>query len=122
MKKRLRIIIIILTIGFFTLPTSSYACGTKSESDCCKKVTTSKTEKKECCCDKHSKNKKNNCDGKCGHKNCTTSSVNFSLISLNEIEIINNNFDFSLEKSKFYNPKTNLSSGFYNIWLPPVIS
>lgn len=122
MKKRLHIIIIILTIGFFLSPTLSYACGTKTEKSCCKKETSSKTEKKDCC-NNHSKDKNNSCGGKCGHRNCTTStSVNFSVISFNEMEFKNNNFDFSEEKSKFYHPKTNLSSGFYNIWLPPVIS
>ena len=122
MKKQLRTIIIILTLGIFMLPTLSYACGTKSESGCCKKETTSKTEKKECCCDEHSKDKKDNCNGKCGHKNCTTSSVNLSILSLYEIEIKNNHFDFSNKKSKFHHPKTNISSGFYFIWLIPKIS
>ncbi len=123
MKKQLHIIIIILTIGFFMSPTSSYACGTKSEKSCCNKETTSKkTQTKDCCNGKHSKDKDNSCGGKCGHSNCTSStSVNFSLISFYEIEFKNNSFDFSSEKSKFYNSKTNISSGFYSIWLIPKI-
>jgi hypothetical protein len=121
MKKQLRTIIIILTLGFFLIPTLSYACGTKSESGCCKKETTSKKEKKGSCCDKHTKDKKNNCDGKCGNKNCTTSSVNCWLISLNEVEIKNNCFAFASKKQKFHYLKTNISPGFYSIWLKPKI-
>ena len=122
MKKRLHIIIIILTFGFFMLPTLSYSCGTKTEKSCCKKETTSKTEKKDCCSSKNSKDKDNDCGGKCGHSNCTSStSINFSLISSYEINFIDNSFGFSEEKSKFYNSKTFISSGFYYIWLIPKI-
>ena len=63
MKKRLHIIIIILTLGFFLLPTLSYACGTKSEKACCKNETSSKKEKKDCCNNKHSKDKDKGCGG-----------------------------------------------------------
>ena len=121
MKKRLHIIIIILTLGFFLSPTLSYACGTKTEKSCCKKEISSKTEKNDCCNGKHSKDKDNSCGGKCGHSNCTTPSVTFSLISLNEIRFKNNNFDFSIEKPKFHYSKTFISSGFTSVWLPPKI-
>ncbi|WP_160373183.1 hypothetical protein [Flavobacterium hydrocarbonoxydans] len=127
MKIRLHIIIIILTLGFFMLPTSSYACGTKTEKSCCKKETTKKSEKKsekkDCCKNKDSKDKHNSCGGKCGHSNCTPStSVNFSIISFYEINFKNNSFDFSEEKSKFYHSKTFISSGFHSIWLIPKIA
>ena len=122
MKKRLHIIIIILTLGFFLSPTLSYACGTKTEKSCCKKETTSKTEKKDCCKNKQSKDEDKSCGGKCGHSNCTSStSINFSLISFYEIEFKNNSFDFSAEKPKFHHSKTFISSGFTSVWLPPKI-
>lgn len=122
MKKRLHIIIIILTLGFFFSPTLSYACGTKAEKSCCKKEITSKTEKKDCCNNKHSKDKDKSCGGKCGHSNCTSStSINFSIISSYEINFKNNSFNFSKEKSKFYHSKTFISSGFTSIWLIPKI-
>lgn len=123
MKKRLHILIIILTFGFFLSPTLSYACGTKTEKSCCKKETTSKTEKKDCCNGRNSKDKDNSCGGKCGHSNCTSStSINFSLISTFEIDFNSTNFDFSFEKQKFYNTKTFISSGFTSVWLIPKIS
>lgn len=99
----------------FLLPTSTYACGIKTEK-------TSKTEKKDCCSDKHSKNNDKHCSGKCGHSNCTTSSVAFSIILQNEILFKNNNLDFFNEKSRFYNSKTFISSGFSSIWIIPKIS
>lgn len=122
MNKQLHILIIILTFGFFMSPTLSYACGTKTEKSCCKKETTTKIEKKDCCNGKHSNDKENRCGGKCGHSNCTSSTtVNFSIISFYEINFKNNSFDFPIEKSKFYNSKTFISSGFYSIWLIPKI-
>ncbi len=122
MKKQLYIIIIILTLGFFLSPTSSYACGTKTDKSCCKKEKIAESEKKNCCDKQNSKEKENRCGGKCGHSNCTSStSLNFSTISSNEINLKNNSFDFFTEKSKFYNSKTFISSGFYYIWLIPKI-
>ena len=120
MKKRLHIIIIILTLGFF-LPTSSYACGTKTEKACCKKETSSKTEKKDCCNNKDSKGKNKSCGGKCGHSNCTSTSITFSIIATNEILFKNNNLGFSTQKPKFYPSETFISSGFSSVWLPPKI-
>lgn len=120
MKKKLHIYIIILTIGFFLLPNLNYACGTKVEKECCKKEMSSKKVEKDCCKNSQS-NKNKSCGGKCGHTNCTTTSVNFSIVSLNEIEFKNNNFDFSHEKQKFYHSETFISSGFSFIWQPPKI-
>ena len=109
-----------LMLGFF-VPTSTYACGTKTEKSCCKKETSHKTENKDCCNGKHTEDKNNSCGGKCGHSNCTTSPSVNSLISFYEIEFKNNSFDFFSEKSKFYHSKTFISSGFYSIWLIPKI-
>ena len=122
MKNSLHILIIILTIGFFMAPTVSYACGTKVEKECCSKVISSNTEMKYCCSNKDSKDKDNSCEGKCGHSNCTTSTVILSIISLNEIEFKSNNFDFSNERKEFYHSETFISSGFTSIWLIPKIS
>lgn len=123
MKIRLNIIVIILTLGYFLSPTVSYACGTKTEKTCCKKATNSKSEKKECCNGKHSNNKNNGCGGRCGHSNCTSStSSNFSIIALNEINFKNNSFNFSNEKQNYFYSEIFLSSGFYSLWLIPKIS
>lgn len=123
MKKRAHIIIIILTLGIYIVPTLSYACGTKTEKSCCKKETSSKTEKKDCCKNKQSKEQDNGCGGKCGHSNCTnTTTVSLNFISFNEIEFENNNFDFLTQNQNFNNPKTHISSGFSSLWLIPKIS
>lgn len=121
MDKKFHILIIILILGFFLLPTLSYACETKSEKSCCKKEISSKTEKKDCCNGKHSKDRDSSCGGKCGHSNCTTRTVNLSLISFIEIEFKNNTFDFSAKKPKFYHSETFISSWFSSVWLPPKI-
>lgn len=120
MDLRLHTIYMLVLFGFF-LPTTTYACGTKNEKSCSRTEIGSKTDKKECCNHKNSKNN-TGCNGKCGHSNCTSSStVNFSLISNNEIDLKNNFLGFSSEKQKFYYPKTNISSGFGFIVAPPFI-
>ena len=118
MNKRFYIILTILTIGFFLMPSEGYACETKTEKSCCKKNQVQVTDKKDCCSKKQDKS----CNGKCGHSNCTTStSINFAVISLFEISFKNNIFDLITQKSNFYHSETFISSGFTSVWLPPKI-
>ncbi|MGV9004330.1 hypothetical protein [Flavobacterium sp.] len=121
MQKKLHIYIIILTLGFFLLPNLNYGCGAKVEKKCCKQETSSKIENKECCNGKDSNKKDKPCGGKCGHSNCTASSVSLSIISPDEFKINASAFDFSTEKPKIYNSKTFISSGFTSVWSPPNI-
>ena len=122
MNIKVHIFSIILAIGFFLLPNLNFACASKITRDCCNKEIAIKSDKKDCCSSKNSKNKNNSCDGKCGHSNCTTSSVSLNIILLNEIEFKNNNLDFSVERKNFYHSETFISSGFTSIWLIPKIS
>ena len=121
MKKQLRILMVLLTFGFLMLPSFSYACVSKAEKSCCKKEITAKSENKASCCDQRSKDKKDSCNGKCGHKSCTTSFVNFSILSYIDIEIKNNHFNFDTQKSNYFYSKTVISSGFTSLWLLPKI-
>ena len=123
MTKKFHIVLLMVVMGFFLTPGSIYACGMKSEKSCCKKEISSKGDKKDCCKnDNDSKNKSHDgsCNGKCGHSNCTTSSVQFSLAFF-EIKFKNNNFDFSEKKQNYIHSETNLSSDFFSIWLIPKI-
>ena len=109
----------------FFMPNSAMACGkenTKKEKSCCSKdKSETKTEKKSCC-DKDDNSEKE-CDGKCGHSNCSsTSNVYFSLITFNEIEIKNNFCVVNDKKQRFFHSETNISSGFHSLWLIPKIS
>jgi hypothetical protein len=122
MKRKAHILIFILTLGFFLIPASMYACGTKLEKSCCKKEVTSTTEKKDCCKDKQMRGQDNDCGGKCGHSNCTPSISQLSLAVFNLIEFKTNLFNFTTKKQKFYHTETRISSGFYFVWLPPKIS
>lgn len=121
MTKKYYILLLVL-LGFFLIPSIGFACEMKSGKSCCNKEV-SNGDKKECCKnDSHSKNKKNEgCNGKCGHSNCITSSYQFSLTFF-EMKFKNNNFDFSEKKQNYFNSKTNISSGFYSLWLIPKIS
>ncbi len=122
MKKRGYLAFIVLLFGFFfIMPTLSFACQTKSEKICCKKEASSKTNQIECCKNKESKQKDNSCGGKCGHSNCTASAVNFSILPFFEVEFKNNTIDWFVEKPKFHNSKTIITSGFTSVWLPPKI-
>ncbi|QOG04896.1 hypothetical protein IHE43_06810 [Flavobacterium sp. MDT1-60] len=106
---------------------TSYACGKSSEKTSCeKKVTSTKSNSDSCqkdCCKKGSSSKKDQhgCNGKCDHSGCTTSGLQFSLISENEFTFNDNTFNFSLEKPILYYTETPVSDGFTSIWLPPKI-
>ena len=126
MTKKFHILLLIVTIGFFLMPTLSYSCEMKSKKACCNKEISSTIDKMDCCKNSnHSKSKDKDhdggCNGKCGHSNCTTSSFHFS-VAFFEIQFKNNNFDFSKKEHNYFNSETNLSSGFSTIWLIPKIS
>ncbi len=116
-------ILVIVLLGFFLMPTVTFACGGHSEKNSCNKETSASTEKMDCCKnDNHSKNKNHDgCNGKCGHSNCVTTSTQFSAVFF-EIKFNNNNFDFSEKNQNYFNSKANLSSGFCSLWLIPKIS
>ena len=123
MIKKFHIAMAMVMFGLFLAPALTYACEMKSEKSCCNKEILSKGDKKDCCKKNNdSKNKSYDraCKGKCGHSNCTTSSVQFSLAFF-EIKFKNNNFDFSEKAQNYFNSETNLSSGFHSIWLIPKI-
>ena len=122
-------ILILVTIGFFMIPSNSFACS----SGC----GTKKTEPKESCnSDKHSKHqaaengccsnenqskRSNGCGGKCKHNSCHCTAPVLSLILPSFSELTINHFDFSHKKMSFTFKESNISSGFYYIWTPPNI-
>ncbi len=121
--KRVQLLLLFVAIAFFMIPALAVACEMKSEKPCCTKEISSKSDKKECCektSDSKNKSLYGNCNGKCGHSNCVTSSVQFSAVFF-EIKFKNNNFDFSEKEQNYIHSETNLSSGFYSIWLIPKI-
>ncbi|HSN49252.1 MAG TPA: hypothetical protein VLR29_10870 [Flavobacterium sp.] len=123
MTKKFHIALVMVVMGFFLTPTLTYACGMKSEKSCCSKEISSKGDKKDCCKkDDDSKNKSHDggCNGKCGHSNCTTSSIQFGLAFF-EIKFKNNNVVFSEKEQNYIHSETNISSGFHSIWLIPKI-
>lgn len=122
MTRKAHIFIIILMLGFFLKPASTYAYGAKPEKSCCKKEINKKVEKKDCCKEKQSNGQDEDCGGKCGNSNCTTSITQFNLVAFTEIEFSSNFFDFATKKQKFYQKEANISSGFYFVWLPPKIN
>ena len=121
MRKNFHTYLLLFTLGFFLLPSVSFACEMKSEKACCKKEVPAKSEKKACCKDAPSDNENKSCKGKCGHSNCTSTSASSTFAILNDFVFNSNAFDFSTEKQKFYNYKTFISSGFSSLWLIPKI-
>ena len=127
MTKKFHIVLLIVTIGFFLIPSLTYSCEMKSKKSCCnKEMSSSNTEKMDCCKNSnHSKSKDKDhegpCNGKCGHSNCTTSASHFS-VAFFEIKFKNNSFDFSEKEQNYFNSEANLSSGFSSLWLIPKIS
>lgn len=123
--KRVQLLLLVVAIGFFLMPALATACEMNSEKTCCNKEVSSQNDKKECCkktSDSKNKSHDGRCNGKCGHSNCVTPSVQFSAIFFEINFKNNNNFDFSEKNQNYFNSETNLSSGFYSIWLIPKIS
>ncbi|MFZ0595672.1 MAG: hypothetical protein WAM46_01705 [Flavobacterium sp.] len=118
---------LILTLGFFLMSNSGYACGRNETKMNCEKKTSSKEDtldscKKDCCKKgPSSKKDQHGCNGKCDHSGCTTSGLQYSMISINEFEFNNNLFNFSFEKTTPYYTNSSISDGFTSIWLPPKI-
>lgn len=120
------IVTLIFVLGIFLVPSTSYSCGTKTvkiEKSCCKKKAANDKASKSCCGSSSTPDKDNSCNGKCGNSSCVAAlSYNFSFFVYNEIDFINNNFDFSTKKAKFLPSESILSDGFTSIWLIPKIS
>ena len=120
-------ILVMLIFGIFLMPQVTFACEMKSKKSCCnKEMSTSNSDKMDCCKSVNKSNSNNNdheggCNGKCGHSNCVTTSIQFSVVFF-EIQFKNNNFAFSEKKQNYFKSDTNLSSGFYSLWLIPKIS
>lgn len=123
MAKKVHILFLVLSFGFFLMPTAGFACGKASENVSCeRKTSNSDSCQKNCCKREHSSKKdQHGCNGKCDHTGCTTSGLQFSLISENEFNFNTNSFNFSLEKPTLYYTETPVSAGFTSIWSPPKI-
>lgn len=124
MTKNFHIVFLLTLLGFFLIPALTYACEMKSGKSCCNNETSANTEKMDCCKnDNNSKNKDNeSCGGKSKHSSCSCPIFHFSVILPVETEAKIQCFNFFDEKDKFNEKETNLSSGFYSIWLIPKIS
>lgn len=127
MIKKFHILLIILTLGFLTTPTLTYACGTKTtqtQKSCCKKSKTEKNNKNDCCKKRNSNSDKENngCDGKCNKSNCSCPTTNFAFIlpfcTEDKVKI----YFAKTKKNKNYYNENHLSDGFTSIWTPPKIA
>lgn len=122
MNLKIKISFLLILFGLLLAPTYTLACNGNSIKTCCSKILKTNSEKKSCC-GKEKSNRNNDCNGKCGHANCTSISPNLvCIISQFEIELQNNYFNFNIKKQNFINQKTFISKGFLSIWIPPVIS
>lgn len=116
-------IILIVLLGFFLMPSNTYACGSGSGNHSCKMEMSSKTKMKDCC-SKKSKSKESKdkgCSGKCGQSMCGVSSVNIGIAAAIYYQIPNVIFSFSEKKQNFSNSISFTSDGYSSIWLIPKI-
>lgn len=116
--------ILLVVLGIFLIPESSWACSKGSHKKACSKEMVSHKHKKDSC-EKNNSCKDNNhknCKGKCGHSSCIcpVSSVG-AAVFLNQ-EFSNNLISSTEKKLNFYYAATDFASGFYSIWLRPKIS
>lgn len=107
-----------ITLSFFLNPSYTYACNMGNH----KEITSKKENScsKKCCEKKNSKEGKHNCDGKCSHSGCNTSTLNILLTS-NDFDLPKDVFNFSLKNTISSYSNSTISSGFTSIWLKPKI-
>lgn len=107
-------------LGFLLMPTQTYACN-MSNAPSQKVNTPTSASKKDDCKDActHQQNKKNHCGNDCNNALCkcpTNSNTSF---------FYSNSFSFRKVKvdvtHSFLQYETNISKGFYSIWLIPKI-
>lgn len=116
-------IILIVLLGFFLMPSATYACGSSSGNHSCKMEMSSKTKMKDCC-SKKSKSKESKdkgCSGKCGQSMCSVSPVNIGIATAIQYEILNAVFSFSEKKQNFSHSVSFPSDGYASLWLIPKI-
>lgn len=109
-------ILFFFCLGFFLMPNKMYAC--KMEAASTHKVDSkAATSKKDDC--EHKKSEENHCGNDCSNTLCkcpTNSNISF---------FYSNSFSFTKVKvnvsHSFLNDETNISKGFYSIWLIPKI-
>jgi hypothetical protein len=119
MAKKVFILLSVLT-GFFLLPKSTYACGSRSatvETSSCKDMVCDQ-ENKSCCAEHPGRSTNDDCGGQCNHNACHCPSV--CPIAIPYISAIEP-FTFGRQKQSFLFHFA-LSSGFHSIWQPPKIS
>ena len=128
MLKRINILMIICLLGFFLIPTQSYACKSHSkeivikEKSCCSANKQHHSEdhcEKDCC--KSKDDTSNECSGNCGPTSCHSSPNSFSAtppISKN----VQNNLIFESKKSYPLYQQRAYSSRESSIWQPPKIA
>ena len=100
-------------------PGYTYACNNGHHKEMTQKDENSCSKK--CCKKKTSKQEKHNCDGKCRHSGCTTSALQFVILTSNNFDFQNDVFNFGLKNTFSYYPEITISSGFTSIWLKPKI-
>jgi len=117
--------IILLCLGFFLIPSLSYACAKKStqaEYKSSLKDQIPKIERTDNCKTKPCENcNDNDCTGNCKHSccRCITSSPAFSLPTLIYFKVTN--LFAETKKQKFNFKQAYYSSGYSSIWQPPKI-
>ncbi|WP_233074207.1 MULTISPECIES: hypothetical protein [Flavobacterium] len=119
MKQKTHIILLFITLSFFLNPSYTYACNIGNHKEIASKEENSCSKK--CCEKKTSKQEKHNCDGKCSHSGCTTSALQFVILTSTDLDLQNDVFNFSLKNAISSYSNSTISAGFTSIWLKPKI-
>ena len=119
--------VILLCLGFFLMPSISYACAkktAKTEQKSCSKEKSEKSQHKDSCKDKSCKKCKDghDCDGNCKHGSCGCSTSSSSVSLQIPIDLKVTTPFAETKKQKFGFKQAYYSSGYSSIWQPPKIS
>lgn len=120
-------LVILLCLGFFLLPSITFACAkktTKVEQKSCSKDQSIKSSKHDCDHDKSCSTDKQHkkCGGKCKHNSCKCSTTVTSLSLPAYITFSSKKIFAETKKQKFGFKQAYYSSDISSIWQPPKIS
>ena len=121
MGKNLQIVIMVMTLGIFLMPTSVFAhidFSHQSEKSCCSNITEHSSSD---CCKNHKNQdtKTKDCDGTCGNLSCHCPSTTSLPINYSAVSEETNTVVIVAFKSLWNYAKQQPKPIYFQIWSPP---
>ncbi|CAC9973247.1 hypothetical protein [Flavobacterium panici] len=110
-----------LLLGFFIMPSNTFACVSKSKTGHSTTQMSSTNSKKDCCAAGHMGKKNHCCDNNCKDSKCICAPSAGVFLVFNETSLKTRNYFFGTKNQKFNHPESSISSGYSSLFLKPKI-